>query len=47
MGNASAAFAAFWQNPLGNKTAGNYFLFIGLLIVIIFAWTRILRFITE
>lgn len=40
-------FAAFWQNPLGDRTVGDYFLFIGLLIIIIWAWGRVLKFMGE
>lgn len=47
MGGTAQAFKDFWNNPLGNRTAGSYFLFVGLLFVIVFAWTRILKFITE
>lgn len=48
MGEAAQAFANFWKQPFqASGSAGNWFLFIGLLLVIIFAWTRILRFITE
>jgi hypothetical protein len=48
MGQAAQAFANFWKQPFNSQgSAGNWFLFIGLLLVIIFAWTRILKFITE
>lgn len=47
MGDVAQRFKDFWRNPMGERSAGDYFLFIGLLIVIIFAWTRILKFITE
>ena len=47
MGGVQEAFANFWKNPLGEKSAGDYFLFVGLLIIIVVAWTRIARFIWE
>ncbi len=39
-------FKEFLSNPKGSGTAAEWFLFVGLLIVIIVAWTRILKFIT-
>jgi hypothetical protein len=47
MGGVQEKFAAFWNNPMGDRTAGDYFLFIGLLILIIYAWSRILKVIEE
>lgn len=48
MGDAAEAFKNFWRQPFSAQgSVVNWFLFIGLLIVIIFAWNRILRFIAE
>lgn len=46
MGQAYQAFADFWKRPFNSQgSAVNWFLAIGLIIVAIFAWTRVLRFV--
>jgi hypothetical protein len=48
MGNFAAQVKAFWARPFNAQgSALQWFLFLGLLIVIIIAWNTILRFITE
>ena len=48
MGSIQQAIADFWKQPFNaSGSAVQWFLFLGLLIVIIFAWNRILRFIIE
>jgi len=48
MGDVKTSFAEFWKQPFsGQNSAVQWFFAIGLLLVIIFAWNRILRFIVE
>lgn len=46
MGQAYQNFANFWRQPFNSQGSGwNWILFIGLILVAIFAWTRVLRFV--
>lgn len=48
MGPALQAFQNFWKRPFNPEgSVPQWFLFFGLLIVIAFAWSRILRFVQE
>lgn len=48
MGALQQSLADFWKQPFSAQgSAGQWFLFVGLLLIIIFAWNRILRFIIE
>lgn len=48
MGALGTNIAAFWKQPFSSEnSAPMWFFAVGLLLVIIFAWNRILRFIVE
>lgn len=48
MGEFAERIKAFWRQPYQPEgSVFSWFLFLGLLIVIVFAWSRILRHIAE
>lgn len=44
MGNVYSGFVTWWKKPFTMEgTAIDWFLFIGLVMIVIFIWTRVLK----